>query len=105
MLDSYFIHRYGIIERKSSYLCQLNQAIINSERNASFQLKVNNNMLIMFCYQGITFLHSHTFVKISEFAQFNEVKGILVEMTQLRSCLPHSHTVENICTSQRGFIT
>ena len=42
-------------------------------------------MLIMSCYQGITFTvpfceNSHFFVKIAKFVMVNEVKGIPVEM-------------------------
>ena len=44
-------------------------------------------------------------MKISEFVMANEVKGIPVEMAKFTSCLPHLCTVENSCTSQRGFIT
>ena len=61
-------------------------------------------MLIMSCYQGITFTvpfceHSHFFMKIAKFVMVNEVKGIPVEMAQFSSCLSHACTVENICTS------
>ena len=65
-------------------------------------------MLIMSCYQVITFTvpfceHSHFFVKIAIFVMVNEVKGIPVIMAQFSSCLPHACTVE-ISARQRGFI-